>query len=162
LTRNPYDLGHTPGGSSSGSAAAVADLHVPLAFGTQTAGSIIRPASFTGIYGVKPTYGVVSYEGAKSVSPTLDTIGWYGRSVRDLQLVGRAFRLPGMHDVAPVPLKGLRIGLCRTPMLFHPVSVRMKPAAVASESAVDKNGGFSPHVIKWIRRDRRYFCNGEA
>jgi Asp-tRNA(Asn)/Glu-tRNA(Gln) amidotransferase A subunit family amidase len=76
LTRNPHDAARTPGGSSSGSAAAVADGMVPLAFGTQTGGSTIRPASFCGIYGMKPTHGVVNTEGAKRYSHTLDTIGW--------------------------------------------------------------------------------------
>jgi Asp-tRNA(Asn)/Glu-tRNA(Gln) amidotransferase A subunit family amidase len=64
-TRNPFDLERTPGGSSSGSAAAVADLQVPLALGTQTGGSTIRPASFCGIFALKPSWGVVSREGVK-------------------------------------------------------------------------------------------------
>jgi len=115
LTRNPHNVRHTPGGSSSGSAAAVSDLHVPLAFGTQTGGSLIRPASFNGVYAIKPTYGIVSNEGVKQYAPTLDTIGWYGRCVADLELVARAFRLPGIehHDDAGAPY---RIGVCRTPM----------------------------------------------
>jgi len=114
-TRNPHNLAHTPGGSSSGSGAAVGDKQVQLAFGTQTGGSHIRPAAFNGIYGIKPTHGLVSREGAKMYSHTLDTIGWYGRSVADLQLVGDAFQLPGMADAAHVELKGLRVGLCRSP-----------------------------------------------
>lgn len=116
LTRNPVNPAHTPGGSSSGSAAAVADLHVPISFGSQTGGSIIRPASFTGVYALKPTFGVVSYEGIKNVSPSLDTVGWYCRSVTDLALVGSAFRLPGMDDHVAAQPEGLRVGLCRTPM----------------------------------------------
>src|SRR5258707_3361367 len=91
-TRNPHNLAHTPGGSSSGSGAAVGDCQVPLAFGTQTGGSLIRPASFNGVYGLKPTWGVVSREGAKQYSNTLDTIGWYGRSVADLSLGAKAFQ----------------------------------------------------------------------
>jgi Asp-tRNA(Asn)/Glu-tRNA(Gln) amidotransferase A subunit family amidase len=113
-TRNPHNLAHTPGGSSSGSGAAVGDKMVQIAFGTQTGGSHIRPAAFNGIYGIKPTHGIVSREGAKMYSHTLDTIGWYGRSVADLQLVGGAFRIPGMDSTKPVELKGLRVGLCRT------------------------------------------------
>src|SRR5204862_951382 len=93
LTRNPCNLAHTPGGSSSGSGAAVADFMVPLAFGTQTGGSHIRPASFNGIYGVKPTWNLLSREGVRMSSITLDTVGWYGRSVDDLILVGSAYRL---------------------------------------------------------------------
>jgi len=86
-TRNPHDLAHTPGGSSSGSAAAVADHHVPLALGTQTGGSVIRPASFCGIHGLKPTLGLISRSGVLLQSHTLDTVGVYGRSVADLGLV---------------------------------------------------------------------------
>jgi Asp-tRNA(Asn)/Glu-tRNA(Gln) amidotransferase A subunit family amidase len=119
LTRNPFNLAHTPGGSSSGSGAAVGDFHVPLAFGTQTGGSHIRPASFNGIYGLKPTWGAVSREGLKMASHTLDTVGWYGRSVDDLILVAEAFRLARMDDIQTVTPKGLRVGLCRSPVWEH-------------------------------------------
>ncbi|MFM2421682.1 MAG: hypothetical protein RL291_212 [Pseudomonadota bacterium] len=85
-TRNPINTAHTPGGSSSGSAAAVADGMVPLALATQTGGSIIRPASFCGIYAIKPTFGLVPRTGVLSQSPSLDTVGVYGRSVEDLAL----------------------------------------------------------------------------
>ena len=113
LTRNPYNPAHTPGGSSSGSGAAVGDFQVPLAFGTQTGGSHLRPASFNGIYGHKPTWGIVSREGVRMSSMTLDTVGWYGRCVDDLILVGTAFRIP--EDKTPVQVKGLRVGLCQSP-----------------------------------------------
>jgi Asp-tRNA(Asn)/Glu-tRNA(Gln) amidotransferase A subunit family amidase len=116
VTRNPHNPAHTPGGSSSGSGAAVGDKQVQLAFGTQTGGSHIRPAAFNGIYGIKPTHGIVSREGAKMYSHTLDTIGWYGRSVEDLQLVGGAFQLPGLDTAKPPSIKGLKVGLCRTPV----------------------------------------------
>ena len=86
-TRNPRNLAHTPGGSSAGSAAAVADRMVPAALGSQTAGSIIRPASFCGIYGFKPTLGLVPRSGVLMQSHTLDTVGVYGRSVEDLALL---------------------------------------------------------------------------
>lgn len=86
-TRNPHDLKRTPGGSSSGSAAAVADDQVPLALGTQTAGSIIRPASYCGVIGFKPSFGYVSRTGALAQSPPLDTIGGYARSVEDIALL---------------------------------------------------------------------------
>jgi Asp-tRNA(Asn)/Glu-tRNA(Gln) amidotransferase A subunit family amidase len=114
LTRNPYNSAHTPGGSSSGSGAAVGDFQVPLAFGTQTGGSHIRPASFNGIYAIKPSWNLVSREGVRMSSMTLDTVGWYGRCVDDLIMVGTAFRLPG--DTTPVDVKGLRIGLCHSPV----------------------------------------------
>lgn len=114
LTANPINPAHTPGGSSSGSAAAVADRMIPLAFGTQTAGSLIRPAAFNGIYGIKPTHGVVSREGVRMSSHTLDTVGWFGRSVADLILVGRVFRLMGIEQQTTIDIRGLRVGICRT------------------------------------------------
>jgi Asp-tRNA(Asn)/Glu-tRNA(Gln) amidotransferase A subunit family amidase len=85
-TRNPLDLERTPGGSSSGSAAAVAARMVPLATGAQTAGSIVRPASYCGVLGFKPTFGVIPLAGALPVSATLDTAGLFARSVEDLEL----------------------------------------------------------------------------
>ncbi|MFC4275822.1 amidase [Achromobacter aloeverae] len=118
-TRNPHNLDYTPGGSSSGSGAAVGDLQVQLAFGTQTAGSVIRPAAYNGIYGMKPTHGAVSREGAKNTSHTLDTIGWYGRSVDDLALLAQAYRLFGTEAARPVALKGLKVGLCPSPAWQH-------------------------------------------
>ncbi len=116
-TRNPKNLAHTPGGSSSGSGAAVGDRQVPLAFGTQTGGSHIRPASFNGIYGLKPTWGSVSREGAKQYSNMLDTIGWYGRSVADLSLVASAFRL---HDVGALTTAARPIGARSSPRAKRP------------------------------------------
>ncbi|WP_045835231.1 amidase [Hyphomicrobium sp. 99] len=86
-TRNPRDPERTPGGSSSGSAAAVADNQVPLALGTQTAGSVIRPASYCGVIGFKPTFGYISRTGVLAQSPPLDTIGGYARSVDDIALL---------------------------------------------------------------------------
>jgi Asp-tRNA(Asn)/Glu-tRNA(Gln) amidotransferase A subunit family amidase len=82
-TRNPHHLDHTPGGSSSGSAAAVADGMVPLALGTQTQGSVLRPASFCGIVGFKATYGLLSMEGILPFAPSLDTLGFFTRSIDD-------------------------------------------------------------------------------
>lgn len=113
VTRNPRRLMHTPGGSSSGSAAAVADAMVPLAFGTQTAGSIIRPAAFCGVVGYKPSFGRVVRAGVKSLSETLDTVGGFGRSVQDVALFVAAMsgdnRLLELDtDNAP------RIGVCKT------------------------------------------------
>jgi Asp-tRNA(Asn)/Glu-tRNA(Gln) amidotransferase A subunit family amidase len=86
-TRNPRDLTRTPGGSSSGSAAAVAAGMVPLSIGSQTNGSMIRPASFCGVFGIKPTYGLISRAGALTLSRTLDHVGAYARSVEDLALI---------------------------------------------------------------------------
>ena len=86
-TRNPHDARHTPGGSSSGSAAAVAAGMVPLAIGTQTNGSVIRPASFCGVVGYKPTFGAIGRSGVLSQSPPLDQIGVFARTVEDAALL---------------------------------------------------------------------------
>ena len=85
-TRNPHRPTHTPGGSSSGSAAAVAANMIPLSLGTQTNGSVVRPASFCGVYGLKPTHGLISRHGVLVQSPPLDTIGVFARSIEDLAL----------------------------------------------------------------------------
>ena len=88
-TANPHNIKHTPGGSSSGSAAAVADFHVPVALGTQTSGSIIRPAGFNGVFGCKPTYNSYSLDGIHPLAPELDTLGAFSRSPADLALLHR-------------------------------------------------------------------------
>ncbi len=115
-TRNPHHLSHTPGGSSSGSAAAVADLMVPLALGTQTAGSIIRPAAYCGVVGYKPSHGRVTRAGVKSLSESLDTVGGFGRCVRDVSLLGAVLTSDSRLLTLPV-LSGrsLKLGVCRTP-----------------------------------------------
>ncbi|MEW6689666.1 MAG: amidase, partial [Pseudomonadota bacterium] len=89
-TRNPHNPEHTPGGSSSGSAAAVAAGMVPLAIGSQTNGSVIRPAAFCGVYGFKPTHGLVPRTGILKLSRTLDHVGFFSRSLEDLALLGEA------------------------------------------------------------------------
>ncbi len=94
-TKNPHNTAHTPGGSSSGSAAAVGAKTIPLALGTQTGGSVIRPGSFCGAYAMKPTLGLISRTGATLQSHTLDTIGVYGRSLADLALITEAI---SAHD----------------------------------------------------------------
>jgi Asp-tRNA(Asn)/Glu-tRNA(Gln) amidotransferase A subunit family amidase len=86
-TRNPHDAERTPGGSSSGSAAAVAAGMIPLAIGSQTNGSVIRPASFCGVYGVKPTHGTISRRGALILSLALDHVGVFARSLADCALI---------------------------------------------------------------------------
>lgn len=117
-TRNPHDLSRTPGGSSSGSGAAVADLQVPIALGTQTGGSTIRPGSFNGVYAFKPTWNAVNREGQKIYSPILDTIGLYARCVEDLSLLADVFAL---SDDAGVDgdgfnLPGAKFAVVKTPV----------------------------------------------
>jgi Asp-tRNA(Asn)/Glu-tRNA(Gln) amidotransferase A subunit family amidase len=97
-TRNPHNPAHTPGGSSSGSAAAVAAQMVPLAVGTQTNGSIIRPGSYCGVVGYKPTQGHISRHGVLAQSPHLDTVGVYGRSVEDAALIGDVLSVYDARD----------------------------------------------------------------
>jgi amidase len=112
-TRNPHDLARTPGGSSSGSAAAVADCMVPIALGTQTTGSTIRPASFCGVFGYRPTYGEHRLHGVMEASGSLDTLGILARSIEDIALWRDV-----LLGTAPQPIPGIarppRIGLCRT------------------------------------------------
>lgn len=86
-TRNPRDTERSPGGSSAGSAAAVADQMAPAALGSQTAGSVLRPASYCGVYGYKPTFGLISRRGVLMQSHTLDTLGVFARSIEDLALL---------------------------------------------------------------------------
>jgi Asp-tRNA(Asn)/Glu-tRNA(Gln) amidotransferase A subunit family amidase len=102
-TRNPHNLAHTPGGSSSGSAAAVAAGMVPAALGTQTGGSVIRPASFCGVVGFKPTVGLIPRKGVLLQSHTLDTVGVFGRSVEDVALVADCLTRHDTEDTASYP-----------------------------------------------------------
>ncbi len=110
-TRNPHDPTRTPGGSSSGSAAAVAAGMVPAALGSQTAGSIIRPASFCGVVGMKPTYGVVSMEDVSPFAPSLDT---FGLLVRDVEALPLLLHAAGMPFARPALRGAPRLALCRT------------------------------------------------
>ncbi|HEU0058613.1 MAG TPA: amidase [Hyphomicrobiaceae bacterium] len=102
VTRNPRNPAHTPGGSSSGSAAAVASGMVPVALGTQTGGSVIRPAAFCGIFGFKPTFGLIARPGVLSQAPSLDTIGVFGRSLEDVALVVDAIQGYDQRDPASI------------------------------------------------------------
>ena len=99
-TTNPHNESHTPGGSSSGSAAAVAAGQVPVAIGSQTNGSVIRPASFCGVFGVKPSFGMISRSGVLETSKTLDHVGVFGRSLEDVALVSDAITGYDIQDSA--------------------------------------------------------------
>ena len=114
-TTNPHDPGHTPGGSSSGSAAAVADGHVPLAFGTQTGGSVIRPAAYCGVVGYKPTFGDFSRVGIKMQCHSVDTLGLMARTLDDIALFRAAvLKLPPVRIDRAIGRP--RIGICRSPV----------------------------------------------
>jgi Asp-tRNA(Asn)/Glu-tRNA(Gln) amidotransferase A subunit family amidase len=111
-TRNPHNPEHTPGGSSSGSAAAVAASMVPLAVGSQTNGSVIRPAAFCGVYGFKPTHGLIPRTGILTLSRALDHVGFFSRSVEDLALlaevlVGWDEGDPDTHPRAKIDFRGI-------------------------------------------------------
>ena len=117
-TVNPHKAGHTPGGSSSGSAAAVGDFMVPAAFGTQTGGSVLRPSAYCGIVGFKPTFGLFNITGIKPAAQSLDTLGLHARSLDDIELLSAV--LTGREpQPLPVPDAPPRIGLCRTPLWRH-------------------------------------------
>jgi len=112
-TVNPHNFAHTPGGSSSGSGAAVADLMIPAALGTQTGGSVLRPAAYCGVIGYKPTFGAFNRAGLKFAAESLDTIGLMARTIDDLELItsvllGRKAGAAAAIGAAP------KIGLCRT------------------------------------------------
>jgi Asp-tRNA(Asn)/Glu-tRNA(Gln) amidotransferase A subunit family amidase len=109
-THNPHNLRHTPAGSSSGSAAAVADFMAPIGYGTQTAGSVIRPGAFNGVVAYKGTFGWADMTGIKPYAPSLDTLGFFAREANDLALVRAAYG----HAPADPPARPPRIGLCRT------------------------------------------------
>ena len=101
-TTNPHDYSRTPGGSSSGSAASVASFMAPLSVGSQTGGSIIRPASYCGVVGYKPTYGLISRNGVLKTSEKLDHVGVFGRSVEDVALLAKTLIKKDKLDTASV------------------------------------------------------------
>lgn len=114
-TSNPVNPGHTPGGSSSGSAAGVGAGFFPLAYGTQTAGSIIRPAAFCGVVGYKPSYGMIDRAGMKVMAASLDTVGVLARSVADCALFAGAVAGRDLGDPDRRPDRAPRVGVCRSP-----------------------------------------------
>src|SRR5579859_8173471 len=147
-TVHPHNPAHTPGGSSSGSAAGVADFMIPLAFGTQTAGSVIRPASYCGVVGYKPTYNTLPRAGFKPDADTLDTVGVFGRKVADVALFAAA--LPGRPELQARPAAPARIGFCRTYEWN-----RARPETVAAlESAASKLSAAGARVAELTLPER--------
>jgi Asp-tRNA(Asn)/Glu-tRNA(Gln) amidotransferase A subunit family amidase len=134
-TRNPRNLAHTPGGSSAGSAAAVADHMVPAALGSQTAGSIVRPASFCGVYAFKPTLGLVPRAGVLMQSHTLDTVGLYARSIEDLALITDCMTAFEGDDATSV--RRSRPGLLGTARAKPPIPPRLAFVKTPSWSDAD-------------------------
>ena len=140
-TCNPHDPTRTPGGSSSGSAAAVASGMVPIALGTQTVGSIIRPASYCGVVGFKPTHGTLSTSGVKALAPSMDTVGWFSRYLDDTRLLFTA--LTGAEPIAPkIRLDGIRVGLARVPSTPSPTA----DVIAALDDAANKMTTLGAHV----------------
>ncbi|MEM7226296.1 MAG: amidase [Pseudomonadota bacterium] len=142
-TRNPHNQAHTPGGSSSGSAAAVASGMAPLAIGSQTAGSVIRPASFCGVVGYKPSHGLISRHGVLGLSRALDTIGSFGRSVEDAALVAEAMigYDPLDQDTRPAPRPRLAELALTEPPVRPVFAMVTQPAWEQAEP--DLQGGFA-------------------
>jgi amidase len=150
-TRHPEDPESTPGGSSSGSAAAVADKMVPLALATQTAGSIIRPASFCGVVGYKPTYGLFSFSGIRHVAESLDTLGGMARCVRDVDLLRVA--LAGREPIAPQGVPPAVVGLCRTPV-WEKTEEPMRAAVESAARELEQKG------VRIVEAELPASCNG--
>ena len=137
-TRNPWNAGHTPGGSSQGSAAAVAAGMVPLAVGTQTGGSVIRPAAFCGVVGFKPSFGLIPRTGILMQSPFLDTVGVFARDVAGAALLAEVLAGfdPADEATAPVPMpRMLDTAQARPPVTPHLIRVRL-PAEAQAEAAM--------------------------
>ncbi len=137
-TTNPHNPAHTPGGSSSGSAAAVADYMVPAALGTQTGGSVLRPSSFCGIFGYKPTYNTFNKAGVWPAADSIDTIGWLARSIDDIELLTSVLRMqapqpPRKWNSAP------RIGIWRTD-LWDTAQDETKAAIAEAAAELGKAG----------------------
>ena len=131
VTRNPHNPAHTPGGSSSGSAAAVADFQVTLATGTQTGGSVIRPAAFCGVYGYKPSYGHFPVAGMKANTEWLDTIGAYARSLDDIALFRAALMAIPHRPIQKIDTPP-RVAVCFTP---HKDELEPEGVAAIEEAA---------------------------
>ncbi|KAL4783799.1 amidase signature domain-containing protein [Aspergillus varians] len=146
-TTNAHDPSRTPGGSSSGSGAAVADFQIPIALGTQTGGSVIRPASFNGVYGFKPTWGAVSREGQKVYSLTLDTLGVFGRGVEDLRLLAGVLAIRDDAKSGPVfqGVKGARIGVVKGPV-WHLAGAGTVAALEKGRELLSKHGAIVEEV----------------
>jgi Asp-tRNA(Asn)/Glu-tRNA(Gln) amidotransferase A subunit family amidase len=131
-TANPRALAHTPGGSSSGSAAAVADFMVPVAFGTQTGGSIIRPASYCGVVGYKPSVNTINPTGVKPLAGSFDTVGVFARCVDDCARVVGVLAGDDRQGAPLAAVRPARIGLWRTPAWHHAEGASVRAVETAA------------------------------
>lgn len=150
-TRNPHNGNHTPGGSSSGPAAAVADFMAPLAFGTQTAGSVIRPAAYCGVVGFKPTFGTYDRAGVKPLAGYFDTVGTFARAVEDIALFDGALR-----ETAPPRLDGFD-GASPRLAIHVPFADRIEEDGAAAleraREAAQVAGASVVGLVDWTRFD---------
>jgi Asp-tRNA(Asn)/Glu-tRNA(Gln) amidotransferase A subunit family amidase len=145
-TRNPHRTEHTPGGSSSGSAAAVADGMVPLAIGTQTNGSVIRPASFCGVYGFKPSHGLIPRTGVLTQSPPLDTVGVMAADLEGLALLAEPLMAFDAKDRASQPHAPPRLlEVLQAPPPVPPLLAFVR-SPVWDQAAEDTRAGFAELV----------------
>ena len=138
-TANPRNPAHTPGGSSSGSAAAVADLMVPVAFGTQTGGSIIRPASYCGVIGYKPSFNTINPAGVKPLAGSFDTVGLFARTVDDCALVTGVLAGDERISATLDAVRPTRVGLWRTPAWPHAEAATVR-AVESAAAQLARNG----------------------
>jgi amidase len=161
-TLNPHNPAHTPGGSSSGSAAAVADFQVPAALGTQTGGSVIRPAAFCGVVGYKPSFNEFSRSGIKLQCHNLDTLGLLCREVTDLPPLRAALLAAPLRPADPSPAAP-RIGICRTPAWdeAEPTTqalIERTAARLAAAGAQVSEVSFAPRLADILQHHRRIFA----
>ncbi|KAL6363912.1 hypothetical protein LRP88_03338 [Fusarium phalaenopsidis] len=168
-TINPHDPKRTPGGSSCGSAAADADLQVTLSLGAQTGGSLIRPASYAGVFAMKPTFNAISTAGSKPIAPTFDTLGFFARSVEDLQLLADAFALQDDEPPRDIPLDEISVALIETPMWSSAgpgtVSVMKQAADILQKNNVKvEQVSLPPEVadVEALGRIQKVITHGEA
>lgn len=170
-TRNPHNPDHTPGGSSSGSAAAVASFMAPGALGTQTGGSVIRPASFCGIYGFKPTYGLIPRTGILMQSFSHDQVGTFARTIEDIALLTESLigydagdkatnalnaRMPLSQLAVSEPPVGVKLAYTQTPLWDHAEPATQEAfgelhRALADHADEVPLGNSFEQVMKWHR-----------
>ena len=142
-TRNPHNLGHTPGGSSMGSAASVADHMLPVAVGSQTAASVIRPAAYCGVVGYKASHGEFNLAGICSLSQSMDSLGFFVREVADLSLLRHG--LLGAPNPIETQVEKIRLGLVHTPH-WNEASVETRSLIESSAQQLEQSGAIIEEI----------------